>query len=71
MEKDSQYIKAFNQGFVFQKERPILAKRISEAFHDKDTEFKHGFLDGGLQYKREMSLESLRLKRKNNSRDRN
>lgn len=60
MGEDKEFIKGFNQGYLFQKERPVLAKEISSSFKDSEKDFGQGFVAGTKEYEKELVRQHIR-----------
>lgn len=60
MEENKEFIKGFNQGYFFQKERPVLARQIIDSFQDTKKDYRQGFIAGSKQYAQERGHELLK-----------
>jgi len=48
-----EYLKGFNQGYLFEKETPELSEKLAQALESHDTDNAKGFLAGRQEYQKE------------------
>lgn len=65
--EDKEYIKGFNQGYLFKQHKPLLYETVSKGLVE-ETPYRDGFRDGGKQYETERIQQQIkeRLNRNKN-----
>lgn len=59
MEDEKEYIKGFNQGYLFKQHKPLLFDTVSKGLINESS-YRDGFFDGGKEYDLERGRELLR-----------
>lgn len=56
---EKEYLKGFNQGYLFRRHKPLLYETVSKGLVNDDY-YKQGFQDGGKEYDLERGKKLLK-----------